>query len=302
MIIWVCQDVNFNESTNDPNGSLAGAGTIKTVNKLLRNSAPRTNRTFNTITPYKLWYIMVAEYTNRKLTFATDKLPALSGLASAVAEHDQGKYLAGIWWEDLAFGICWKKVSLLSKYDEYIAPSWSWASVEGPIEFIDAHEVYFSQTRLTLMTPVIFHDSHVEPWGSNKYGRVKDAWIKLEAPMAALDSADGETFQISGMESPAEKAEISFDFDSDNKGELAALFLMRRVDNSRRSSSKEDVLDVILFGLIIRVVQDPIERYRALGLQDGSKVYERVGFFRISTPPPRESALWERNVDSIILV
>lgn len=117
---------------------------------------------------------MVAEYTNRKLTFATNKFSALSGLASAVAEHDQGKYLAGIWWEDVAFGICWKNVSLLSKHDDYIASSWSWASVEGPIEFIDALEVYFSQIRLTLMTPVIFHDFHVEPWGSNKYGRVKD--------------------------------------------------------------------------------------------------------------------------------
>jgi hypothetical protein len=58
---------------------------------------------------YRHWYTIIrAEYSGRKLSFESDRLPALSDLASVVASEGNGIYCAGIWWEDVAWGLCWR--------------------------------------------------------------------------------------------------------------------------------------------------------------------------------------------------
>jgi hypothetical protein len=48
-----------------------------------------------------IWLNCVEDYSHRSLTHASDKLPALSGLASAVHHPLLGNYLAGLWSKDL---------------------------------------------------------------------------------------------------------------------------------------------------------------------------------------------------------
>lgn len=104
-----------------------------------------------------LWMNTVYEYSERNLSVWTDRLPALSGLAkqfqavSKDPEPDQelkrpfgdislGTYLAGIWSSSLPLGLCWhaahtpgKRLSTVSS--RYVAPSWSWASVSGNVNW-----------------------------------------------------------------------------------------------------------------------------------------------------------------------
>ena len=58
------------------------------------------------------WPKLVEEYTQRKLTFGKDKLPALSGLASYVANRtkDSGAwdYIAGMWGRNLKTDLLWE--------------------------------------------------------------------------------------------------------------------------------------------------------------------------------------------------
>ena len=85
------------------------------------------------------WEEVVNNYTNRNLTNATDKLPALSGLAQRRKQIRDGVYLAGLWQESLLHDLCWYYT--MYKTDEffcqsrrpihYRAPSWSWASLDG---------------------------------------------------------------------------------------------------------------------------------------------------------------------------
>jgi hypothetical protein len=309
--LWSCQDAEFDESQQDNPDSgwgLPGAGAIVNTDNLLRGRVPRRHRTMNLMTPYQGWYRMIKDYKKRDLTFVSDTFPAISGLASIVADHDKGKYCAGVWWEDVAFGICWKRSSALSKQDDYLAPSWSWASLVGPVEFIDANELYLTQTKLTIMAGVVFHSFQVENRGVNEYGHIDNAWIKLEAPMASLERVEEEVFQISGTENPAEQAELSFDLPGENRGGLTALFLLRRLDNSQATQQihlgyQEGVLGVILFGLIIRAAPHLLGKtYEAREKQDESRIYERVGFFRILTSIERESEFWSTGVTSVVLV
>ena len=86
------------------------------------------------------WQTVVRRYSARHLTQEMDKLPALSGLAHEYRDIWSGDYLAGLWRKDLWQGLLWKRRALESSCDfrrpkTYRAPSWSWASTEGEIDF-----------------------------------------------------------------------------------------------------------------------------------------------------------------------
>ena len=91
---------------------------------------------------YMRWYQIVGDYTNRNLGFPSDIFPALSGLAQTVGALMGDEYMAGLFRGDAHRGLLWrpgngksKATYSSSRADPWRAPSWSWASVMGPISF-----------------------------------------------------------------------------------------------------------------------------------------------------------------------
>jgi hypothetical protein len=66
----------------------------------------------------------------RSLTKREDKLPAISGLAKEVYQQTGFMYQAGIWLEDFQRGLLWMAYEYGERGNKYLAPSWSWASME----------------------------------------------------------------------------------------------------------------------------------------------------------------------------
>lgn len=93
------------------------------------------------------WYHHMQEYSTRSMTHEHDKLPAISGLARVFNHTINSRYLAGIWESSLKSNLLWHvadgyqgdgtlcKRRVYSDRNLYIAPSWSWASVSGKIDF-----------------------------------------------------------------------------------------------------------------------------------------------------------------------
>jgi len=96
------------------------------------------------------WRRLVEDFTRHRITVPTDRLPALSGVASRVQASLQTRYLAGLWECTLLRDMCWfqhPQLSMKSARDApsrhsrrapaaYIAPSWSWASIGMPVTFM----------------------------------------------------------------------------------------------------------------------------------------------------------------------
>jgi hypothetical protein len=76
------------------------------------------------------WDYLVQEYQHRALTQAMDIFPALSGIARQFHERSGFNYRAGLWLEDLHWGLLWSTEGYGRKAVTYRAPSWSWASYE----------------------------------------------------------------------------------------------------------------------------------------------------------------------------
>jgi len=86
------------------------------------------------------WQDLVTNYSKCRLTYAKDKLIAFLGVAKRILGTRIDHYVAGMWQESIVYDLPWWRTSedkrafpisqTLSR-----APSWSWASVDGEINF-----------------------------------------------------------------------------------------------------------------------------------------------------------------------
>ncbi|KAI0677125.1 heterokaryon incompatibility protein-domain-containing protein, partial [Trametes maxima] len=94
-----------------------------------------------------LWGLIVSNYTQRRLSCNTDRLPAFMAIAEQFdaiwqPEWHPGRYVAGLWekflprdllWYRELAGHAWQDDSLRPRPAEYLAPSWAWPSVDGHV-------------------------------------------------------------------------------------------------------------------------------------------------------------------------
>lgn len=76
------------------------------------------------------WYDFVPDYQRRKVTLASDRLPAISAIALDMMEDIQLYYYMGIWIQDVTRGLAWSVGGQGVLTAKWRAPSWSWASLE----------------------------------------------------------------------------------------------------------------------------------------------------------------------------
>jgi hypothetical protein len=138
------------------------------------------------------WSTLVERYSNRKLTIASDRLPALAGLARQIADHTGDRYCAGLWQSSFGYGLCWAcwgpAKTLFkdpSRYEpeKYQGPTWSWASTNGSVRYFSVIE------EATLCAE--FLSCELEIPGQNPYGVVKSGRLKVKAPLIEIHPVAG---------------------------------------------------------------------------------------------------------------
>ena len=85
-----------------------------------------------------IWKNVVIQYSSRFVTYEDDKLVALAALTEAFYKYIQTPYLAGLWaGPALPSLLLWKATGDITSPSPaaYVAPSWSWASMQTPVEF-----------------------------------------------------------------------------------------------------------------------------------------------------------------------
>jgi hypothetical protein len=162
------------------------------------------------------WDAIVADFSSRALTQASDRLPAVAGLAQEVARATGATYLAGLWDRNLLRWLCWSvdkswlaeargSASASAKTGDYYAPSWSWGSLHGtPVSF---------PSTLKSMKPEDFAAKveavNISP-GTLEYGPPQAGSIVLTGPfrrirvhwegdMLWVDGADGRAEEVSSL-------------------------------------------------------------------------------------------------------
>jgi hypothetical protein len=112
------------------------------------------------------YYWLVRDYSSRKLSYDSDKLPAFSGIAALIHPVLGGEYLAGIWSGDFRHGLLWYKEMRECRHTlSNQAPSWSWAVTNDEV-------VFWPEGKETSPDDTQLLDYKIERKGHNFYGQV----------------------------------------------------------------------------------------------------------------------------------
>jgi hypothetical protein len=162
------------------------------------------------------WYTILKRYRTQALTFESDKFPAISGMAREIAARGNYTYKAGIWHEDAYWGLLWSTTGTARRTSQYIAPSWSWASLIEQNGYLDE-----KADQVTENIAQIVH-INVTNVGDDIYGQITSASLKIQSRWRSIDPWDQEQAEIPPLglldlfrksHSSSKKIQIYFDLE-----------------------------------------------------------------------------------------
>uniref|UniRef100_A0A0B7JMX6 Heterokaryon incompatibility domain-containing protein n=1 Tax=Bionectria ochroleuca TaxID=29856 RepID=A0A0B7JMX6_BIOOC len=175
-----------------------------------------------------VWYEVVERYSKRSLTKQSDVLPAISGIARYFAKQTGDVYHAGLFASHGPMALTWKvqgewkkEAGKSERPKDYLAPSWSWASVKGTVDWFNKRDG--SRPIDTVFTPEILELS-TEPAGNDPFGMLVGGRLRMRGlftPAAALwregDNlqADERSIMVPGPDGLRKVGNVIFDVPSE---------------------------------------------------------------------------------------
>ena len=143
--------------------------------------------TSGTTTPFHVWDAILRLYSAGSLTYASDKLVAISGIARELAPFIGGRYLAGLWEVQMARQLLWIASPERISYDTsacassrpYRSPSWSWATTDQPLKTAMQWDYRGVRNKRDFLIDILNVDV-VPAQGSDSFGQVSRASITVK--------------------------------------------------------------------------------------------------------------------------
>ncbi|KAF5529306.1 het-domain-containing protein [Fusarium napiforme] len=148
------------------------------------------------VTLHRTWIGLLEAFCPLKLSYESDRLPALSGLAHLWKSRGAGVYLAGLWQDDIVDSLIWIRFDTFKQihpWKDYRAPSWSPFALGYTLENQKPVSAKFEfpvdyQSMSTKYAKVV--DSCCVPDGKDEMGAVKDGYIILRTLVAEVYPED----------------------------------------------------------------------------------------------------------------
>ncbi|KAK7189182.1 HET-domain-containing protein [Paraphaeosphaeria sporulosa] len=224
------------------------------------------------------WMTIVEGFTSRGLAFATDKLPAIAGMAEHYGTLLDDQYCAGLWRRGMPANLLWTAGDRIQQiYKDFeprlsgadvAAPSWSWAAVSRVV----THRSLYTAFQNTIRWSIEIEDCAITLADARTpYGAVSDASLILRAYakkaswnqrdarilMSAPDTPNVEDFlhSLHGTGStgiPFGPDALEKEFQEDPKCEMEVWALLFGTDEP----DKRTGLNSSFFGLVLRRARD----------------------------------------------
>eukprot|EP00136_Aspergillus_niger_P006569 XP_001397644.2 hypothetical protein ANI_1_1628144 [Aspergillus niger CBS 513.88] len=213
-MVWKCRAVTFREPELKPTTT-----SYIEIPPPLPVPLPKPEQLYadSMSDPYRIWYLLLEIYVSRDLKFDRDRLPAIEALAEFFHAQFREQYCAGLWREDLRFGLLWsihrnghypgphadtakrsevRNLSYQYKHNKeryapvgvsskQRKPSWSWIGADN---YVDLKWPQLGQLRwlqdYTYFAFILDFKVHGQLQGV--FGHVEGAELTLEAPYRHL--------------------------------------------------------------------------------------------------------------------
>lgn len=250
------------------------------------------------------WAEVVRAYSQGRLTVATDKLIAVSGIAKHMRETlwqgEPLRYHAGLWGHSFEEQLTWPTSPFHpgTRSTSYIAPSWSWASWNGKV----LYPVYAGDREYDLWTRLrqIELDPIRDEFGALRSGHIRLRGCLCRAVPRVIDSGD-EYERENGIQLLASTAcislrELALDDPNDRVSirSSSCMVLCGLVYNNSGDSER------LLHGIILRLTGNVPGEYRRIGsfnINNPNEVEEKSFAEAIFGPNPNLDYMY-REIDA----
>jgi hypothetical protein len=224
--------------------------------------------------PEYLWRRIRQEYSEKHLTVGTDRLAAFSGIARMIykaVKYTKEDYLAGLWRPKLLEELLWERYpekDYKCQTTPYIAPSWSWASLDGPFWYSNRSHFRSYNIHATIL------DAKTIP-EDDDFGPVKGGFLVIKCTICYVVVISPSKYP-SGPEDPwkfvsingasvAYPCSIKFDHAPNFTSSTEHSFSFMPIQSSERTNSKEGT---DFSGLLIGMTTAGHGQYYRLGLME----------------------------------
>ena len=124
------------------------------------------------------WKKIIFVYSGCQLTKPRDKLVALSGIIRKIQSERNDDCFAGLWRCNMETELLWRLDWPSPRSAVYVAPSWSWAAVNG-VGAVFADEFYSPQVDHSQELYAHVLNVSLEPCGNDRLGEIRDGSVSL---------------------------------------------------------------------------------------------------------------------------
>lgn len=203
------------------------------------------------------WSDLVNSYSRCELTNESDRLIALSGLVQIFQDFTGDEYLAGLWRQNLREHLAWNTTTLApGSVSRSMHPSWSWASVTGPISTYEAvHESrqHFAIVDVQMQSSKLDSDDHAIS------GSIMINGIMLQATCYLTEERSGNV-RISSLLADFPMFTDVLDHGIENGSTVACLVM-----GTRPKESRTRVIDTNMSLMLLASVSSQPNTYRRIG-------------------------------------
>jgi hypothetical protein len=153
------------------------------------------------------WMGIVEDYSSRSLTNLQDRLSAISGIARLMLNATRANkpaftktnkpiseaYYAGLWASSFLTDLAWTALKepdsgrhIHRRPEQYRAPTWSWASIDGPVRLAYRDDV--SVSKYKIVRHALVREAGCRTLSdADPTGRLKSGYALLTGPLAAVE-------------------------------------------------------------------------------------------------------------------
>jgi hypothetical protein len=264
-LYWNCLELNAAET--DPRGEhliYGSEGSKK--NAMIRSLLSHGSFTEHNFEEF--WTNCVGEYTAGNLTNQCDKLVALSGCADLL-QRPGNDYLAGIWSSALPQGLLWcSEGSQNTKSNDYVAPSWSWASFHGQVghyEEISNSITLTSAIDVVSAKTILLSIQH--PYGSVLGGHIRIRGPLLEASLSRSHIRHGYSLSLSRHEVDPVYSFANMDvYQEHSIGERVFVLVLLQEKKPRNVRQEASQRLLTMAGLVLEPIRLSKGQFRRTGI------------------------------------
>jgi hypothetical protein len=211
------------------------------------------------------WHEILRSYTRLQLTYESDILPALAGIAKAWSQKTGDKYYAGLWESTFVHDLLWYATGPASRRTFFTrhAPSWSWASADWSEFRGYNHRSDSGVPPGNVVNGVEISEVACNPFGTDPFGQIQSGYLVL-----SCRAVTGLAFK-EGVDIRLLSHSVWFNDEGFN------LDVVPMLDNTTGSAIETNVISVYILPLLETCVL-----HRPLSVKEGHnrQTYRETGF------------------------